>query len=260
MKKFFFMSCILSAASLAGMQQEKDLIRSLHFSAQSDDHFLDTCELINNGADVNAKDKFSNTPLMVATQALQLKTVEFLLSQEGIDVNHANSSLDGGSALHLLCMPKNRLLLYENSKYEADQAQHIKQQVIDQCNKDLCKQRETILEKLLQNGAAVNIKNRWGYTPLYYLLNRYPTIITDKLAVAQRTEIIDKEIRIEKLIPHVTNLIATIIKAGAHEKLVEGLAPTGKSAIEWAYSKKIPYFTQLADFAIKTADSIKLQQ
>jgi len=85
------MSCILSAASLAGMQQEKDLIRSLHFSAQSDDHFLDTCELINNGADVNAKDKFSNTPLMVATQALQLKTVEFLLSQEGIDVNHANS-------------------------------------------------------------------------------------------------------------------------------------------------------------------------
>ena len=117
------MSCIFSVASLAGMHQEKDLLQGLHISAQSDDNFLDTCELIKNGADVNSKDKFSNTPLMIATQALQLKTVEFLLSQKGIDVNHANPSLDGGSALHLLCMPKNRLLSYEVCKSEASPAQ-----------------------------------------------------------------------------------------------------------------------------------------
>ena len=62
-------------------------------------------ELLQKGANLNAKDDYGNTPLMLATVIRNEKIVRELLSQEGIEVNVKNN--DGSTALTLAVNGRN---------------------------------------------------------------------------------------------------------------------------------------------------------
>ena len=71
--------------------------QALHLAARSG-HFEIVGALINAGADVNARDEFGNTPLIVAAANKRLNVVNFLLTEEVVNINALNEGKI--SALH----------------------------------------------------------------------------------------------------------------------------------------------------------------
>lgn len=106
---------------------------ALHFACAEMNKYRLAELLIQNGADINAKDVYSNTPLHLSVSDEHNFALSKLLIENGVSINDKN--IDGQTPLHNACMYN------ENIK---------------------------TVELLIQNGAEVNIKDNEGWTPIMY--------------------------------------------------------------------------------------------
>ncbi|WP_353283576.1 ankyrin repeat domain-containing protein [Wolbachia endosymbiont (group A) of Pogonocherus hispidulus] len=101
--------------------------------AVKDNNLSEVGDLINRNANVNARDKYSWTPLHWAAFKDRLEVAEFLV-KKGADVNVASENLYGSRPIHI---------------------------AVENNNKN-------IIEFLLSKGVDVNDTDKQGYTPLHY--------------------------------------------------------------------------------------------
>jgi len=102
------------------------------FAAAQEGTVDDVKSFLDKGVDVNAKDKYGQTPLHIAVGRENIEIVKFLVSEKGADVNA--KEVDEKTPLHLAAS--------YNDKVE-------------------------IARFLVSNGADVKAKNNGGYTPLH---------------------------------------------------------------------------------------------
>ena len=102
--------------------------------------------LLDKGADINAGDKYGNSPLVDAVKLGNVKTVELLL-KNGANVNTRDN--DGKTPLHEFFLVSGPILI-----------RHINREV------DLAQIEAQIAEMLVRNGADVNAIDKQGRTPL----------------------------------------------------------------------------------------------
>jgi len=105
----------------------------LHFICSEIDKYKLAEILIENDANVNAKDAYSTTPLHISCSYIHTFAITKLLVENGADVN--DKDIDGLTPLHMVCM-------YQEEIKTA--------------------------ELLIQNGAEINIKDNEGWTPVMY--------------------------------------------------------------------------------------------
>lgn len=122
-------------------QQMKEPLYSF-IQAFHDNNVAKVIELINNGADVNARDKYGRTPLMYAVDRGCIEICRVLI-KAGADVNAWDAS--GITSLMIAIFACNIKL------HKSTLANNIK-----------------LVELLVQNGADVNAKDEEGRTPLMY--------------------------------------------------------------------------------------------
>ncbi len=118
-------------------------------------------KLIEEGADINAKDEIGRAPL----HFVKNKAVAELLIAKGADVNARTK--DGSTLLHTMAWNGNKEivgLLLENG---ADvNAKHNKGHT--PLHFAVRTGKKEVVELLLTNGALVNANDEWGYTPLHW--------------------------------------------------------------------------------------------
>ncbi|MBN2663543.1 MAG: ankyrin repeat domain-containing protein [Bacteroidales bacterium] len=106
---------------------------ALHFTCSEMDKYRLAELLLHKGADVNAKDVYSNTPLQLSVSDDHNFALSKLLIENGALVTDKN--IDGQTPLHLACM------------YNED---------------------TKTVDLLIQNGAELNVKDNNGWTPVMY--------------------------------------------------------------------------------------------
>ena len=122
------------------------------------------------GADVNAKDKGGLTPLHSATLRNAVEIAEFLLNN-GADVN-AKNYYDGLTPLHIAVMRNAvegvEFLLNNGADVNAKNYHN----GLTPLHIAVMRNVFRVAELLLNNGADVNAKNSDGWTPLFIATNK----------------------------------------------------------------------------------------
>lgn len=144
-----------------------ELIKAIEEFEQTDEGFLSMCrsstwkveEALNNGANINAKDKEGNMPLHYSVIWDKPEITEILL-RHGADVNAKSKS--GATALHYAARFCNLTSIAEIMSYM------IMPDSENPFLKNPPKSRVYITELLLRHGADVNARTRYGVTPLHW--------------------------------------------------------------------------------------------
>ena len=192
--------------------------------------------LIEEGADVNAKDEIGRAPL----HFVKNKAVAELLIAKGADVNARTK--DGSTLLHTMAWNGNKEiaeLLLENG---ADvNAKHKKGHT--PLHFAVRTGKKEVVKLLLTNGALVNAKDEWGYTPLYWANKKGYQNIAELLLAngANKNLLYQKQDSIAN--PHMADAIMSrdadkvkeLIKKGAD---VSAKDSQGSTALDYAEKKE----------------------
>ena len=144
--------------------------RALHVAAASNE--LEALKfLIANGADLEVRNQYGDTPLNAATYSDQLEAAKILI-EAGADINTSNNS--GRSPLYNACLSKKTELaeLLINKKANINSTDHFG---LAPLHVATIYQLPGIVNILLSRGAHIDIRSDTGMTPLHYAIGNNDT-------------------------------------------------------------------------------------
>jgi ankyrin repeat protein len=143
---------------------------------------------IDNGADVNAKDKHSHTPLYFAVRKKDIDTVKLLIAK-GANVNVKEEKKGGASPLHAAIERRHpdmaKLLIAKGADLNARNNEGETPLFIASAHRDL-------VELLLAKGADINARDNLGQTVLHAMIEKGPLEIAE-LLIAKGADINAKD-------------------------------------------------------------------
>ena len=161
----------------------------LHVAVKNGD--LNEChELIEHGADVNAKDSYGTTPLNEGASYGYLEICELLI-EHGADVNATNKYGVTPLHSHWASDPEICRLLIEHGADIHAKTKEGETPLHGYARRGYLE----ICQLLIEHGADVNAKNKWGRTPLYRIiydgdhLNNYENIEICQLLVEKGADV-----------------------------------------------------------------------